>query len=77
LESIQKTSDPKIKNFYTSQGSRSEQRIMEGTQIVRSVLPVTKDVAVVTSAMSTVQMLTKILAELNTSIEKYEQNSRS
>jgi len=50
---------------------------MEGTQIVRSVLPVTKDVAVVTSAMSTVQMLTKILAELNTFIEKYEQNSRS
>jgi transposase len=73
LESIQGTSDAKIKKFYTSQGSRSEQRITERIQLIRSALPVTKDIAVITSAMITVQMLTNILTTLNTSIAKYEQ----
>jgi transposase len=72
LESIQRTSDSKIKKFYTAQGSRSEQRITERIQIVRSALPVTKDMAVITSAKITVQMLIDILTTLNTSIAKYE-----
>ncbi|MBM9538636.1 IS110 family transposase [Desulfobulbus alkaliphilus] len=64
LESIQGTSDAKIKKFYTAQGSRSEQRITERIQIIRSALPVTKDIAVITSAMITVQMLSDILTTL-------------
>lgn len=73
LESLQGTSDTKIKKFYTSQGSRSEQRITERIQVIRSALPVTKDMAVITSAMITVQMLTDILTTLNITIQKYEQ----
>jgi transposase len=73
LEEIQRTRDTTIRKFYTSQGSRSEQRISERIKLLRDAVPVTKDMAVITSAIITVQMLTGILATLNASIEKYEQ----
>lgn len=73
LEEIQQTGDAQIWKFYTSQGSRSEQRIAERIKVIRDAVPVTKDMAVITSAIITVQMLTGILATLNASIEKYEQ----
>lgn len=73
LEEIQRTRETKIWKFYTSQGSRSEQRIAERITVIRDAVPVTKDVAVITSAIITVQMLTSILATLNASIEKFEQ----
>jgi hypothetical protein len=73
LEEIQRAREAKIRKFYTSQGSRSEQRIAERIKVIRDGVPVTKDMAVITSAIITVQMLTGILATLNTSIEQYEQ----
>jgi len=73
LEEVQRTRETKIRKFYTSQGSRSEQRIAERITVIRDAVPVTKDVAVITSAIITVQMLTGILATLNASIEKFEQ----
>ena len=73
LEKIQRTSDAKIVKFYTSQGSRSEQRIAERIKVIRNAVPVTKDPAIITSVIITVQMLIGILTTLNKSIIKYEQ----
>ena len=73
LEDIQRAQDKTIRNFYASPGSRSNRRINEGLQLVRSAVPLTKDNAIIKSSTITVRVLVGQLLSLNESVSEYDQ----
>ena len=72
LEDIQRAQDKTIRKFYTSLGSRPIRLLEERLQLIRSATPLTKDEAIIKSAIITVRMLVHQLVSLQESISEYD-----
>jgi transposase len=76
LEAVKKSAPHTLRKFYYSHNSRSESRIAERLDLVKSALPLTDDQALVSSGTLKVRCLVGQLRALFKSIQEYEARIR-
>ena len=72
LEALQKTSPKTIRAFYYAHNCRRPDPVENSIKAMAEAKPLTKDPAVITVSVMTVQMLAKQLRTLHDSIEQYD-----
>jgi hypothetical protein len=72
LTDLQKAKPKTIQNFYATHNSRSPQLIEKRLKLLNSAVSLTSDKAVIKSCLLIVKMLVGQIAQLNSSVEEYD-----